>query len=103
MANLKHLSPGKLPEVNVVIEIPQGSRVKYELDDTGVIKVDRILSSAGYPANYGFIPSTLFDDGDPLDVVLISNHALSPIQRSESRCGCPVSASQNWGNPPGGL
>ena len=81
MPNLKTLSPGKrLPEeVTVVIEIPQGSRIKYELDETGVIKVDRILKHpVGYPANYGFIPSTLFDDGDPLDVILISNHSLSP-------------------------
>jgi len=81
MPNLKTLSPGNVPEeVNVVIEIPQGSRIKYELDEeTGVIKVDRILKHpVGYPANYGFIPSTLFDDGDPLDVVLVSNHVLAP-------------------------
>ena len=58
----------------VVIEIPRGSRNKYELDKpTGLLKVDRVLYSAvHYPANYGFIPRTLDDDGDPLDVLVLS-------------------------------
>lgn len=82
MADLNKISAGKdLPaEVNVIIEIPKGSRVKYEVDkEYGVVKVDRILSSAvGYPANYGYVPQTLFDDGDPLDVVIVSNFELAP-------------------------
>ena len=59
--------------VNVVIEIPKGSRVKYELDKpTGLLRVDRMLYSAvHYPANYGFIPRTYCDDKDPLDVLVL--------------------------------
>ena len=55
------------------IEIPKGSKVKYELDkDTGLLKVDRVLFSAvHYPANYGFLPQTYCDDGDPLDVLVL--------------------------------
>ena len=58
-----------------VIEIPKGSKTKYELDkDTGMIALDRILyTSMVYPANYGFIPRTLADDGDPLDVLLLTS------------------------------
>jgi inorganic pyrophosphatase len=58
---------------NAVIEIPRGSKVKYELDKaTGMMFVDRILySSVVYPHNYGFIPQTLCDDNDPLDVLVI--------------------------------
>ena len=54
----------------VVIEIPKGSKVKYELDkDTGMLRLDRILfTSTHYPASYGFIPRTYADDGDPLDL-----------------------------------
>ncbi len=76
------LSPGKKApdQVNVLIEIPQGSNVKYELDkEENVIKVDRILYTAMfYPFNYGFIPGTLEEDGDPLDVLVISNYPLMP-------------------------
>ncbi|MBA2714815.1 MAG: inorganic diphosphatase, partial [Rubrobacteraceae bacterium] len=59
-------------EFTALIEIPKGSRVKYELDkETGLLKVDRILySSVIYPANYGFIPRTLGDDDDPLDLLV---------------------------------
>lgn len=67
----------KAPEVvNVIIEIPRGSQNKYELDkETGLIKLDRVLySPVFYPTEYGLIPRTLSDDGDPLDaLVLISN------------------------------
>ncbi|KAM3411879.1 hypothetical protein ACQJBY_003507 [Aegilops geniculata] len=58
---------------NVVVEITKGSKVKYELDKkTGMIKVDRILySSVVYPHNYGFVPRTLCEDGDPLDVLVL--------------------------------
>ena len=62
------------------IEIPKGSKVKYELDkDTGLLKVDRILFSAvHYPANYGFIPRTFCDDGDPLDVLVLCQEPVTP-------------------------
>ena len=61
--------------VRAFIEIPKGSNVKYELDEkTGVIKVDRILfTSMVYPYNYGFVPGTLGEDGDPLDIMVISS------------------------------
>lgn len=75
--NLSQLGPGKQPPeaVNVIIEIPsQASPVKYEIDkDSGLLAVDRFLSTAMvYPANYGFIPGTLCDDGDPLDVLVVT-------------------------------
>jgi inorganic pyrophosphatase len=62
------------------IEIPKGSKVKYELDkDTGLLKVDRVLFSAvHYPANYGFIPRTFCDDGDPLDVLVLCQEPVVP-------------------------
>ncbi|MCA9417077.1 MAG: inorganic diphosphatase, partial [Candidatus Omnitrophica bacterium] len=60
-------------EIIAIVEIAKGSKVKYELDkDLGMLKVDRILySSVVYPANYGFIPRTLGDDDDPLDVLIL--------------------------------
>ncbi len=66
---------------NAVIEIPRGSKVKYELDKvTGMLKVDRILySSVVYPANYGFIPRTYCDDGDPLDVLVLGSEPVYPL------------------------
>ncbi len=76
------LGPGKeAPRiVNVVIEIPMGSSVKYELDkEAGVIKVDRFLyTSMVYPFNYGFIPGTLEEDGDPVDVLVLSYEPVVP-------------------------
>lgn len=64
-----------------VIEIPKGSKKKYELDkETGFIILDRILhTSTHYPANYGFIPRTYGDDGDPLDVLLLCSESLAPL------------------------
>ena len=64
-----------------VIEIPKGSKVKYELDkETGLLKMDRILyTSTHYPANYGFIPRTFADDGDPLDVLVLCSEPLVPM------------------------
>ncbi|WP_124101164.1 inorganic diphosphatase [Ruminococcus sp. Marseille-P6503] len=64
-----------------VIEIPKGSKVKYELDkETGLLKMDRILyTSTHYPANYGFIPRTFADDGDPLDVLVLCSETLVPM------------------------
>ncbi|MBI3088993.1 MAG: inorganic diphosphatase [Candidatus Colwellbacteria bacterium] len=66
--------------INVLIEIPKGSRNKYELDkESGRIKLDRVLhSSVAYPADYGFIPGTQSDDGDALDVVLITRFPTFP-------------------------
>jgi inorganic pyrophosphatase len=66
---------------NVVIEIPRGSKVKYELDkDTGLCFVDRILfSSVVYPHNYGFVPKTLCEDGDPIDVLVLMQEAVVPM------------------------
>jgi len=80
--DFKKISAGKNPphEVNVLIEIPQGSSVKYELDkESGALMVDRFLyTSMFYPFNYGFIPNTHAEDGDPVDVVLISSLPMNP-------------------------
>lgn len=67
--------------VNSIIEIPKGSRAKYELDiHTGLLKLDRVLFSAFYyPTNYGFIPQTLGDDKDPLDILVLSQIDLDPL------------------------
>lgn len=67
--------------VNGIIEIPKGSRAKYELDkDSGLLKMDRVLySSVYYPANYGFIPKTFCDDGDPLDILILSQIDVVPL------------------------
>ena len=64
-----------------VIEVPAGSKKKYELDKhTGLLRLDRILyTSTHYPANYGFIPRTYADDGDPLDVLVLCTEALDPL------------------------
>jgi inorganic pyrophosphatase len=83
------ITPGeRLPaEFLAVIEIPIGSKVKYELDKpTGLIRVDRILYSAvHYPANYGFIPQTLAEDDDPLDVLVLCQEELTPLTLVEAR------------------
>ncbi len=65
----------------MIVEIPKGSKCKYELDkDAGIIKLDRILyTSTHYPSNYGFIPRTYADDGDPLDVLLLCSESLVPM------------------------
>jgi inorganic pyrophosphatase len=72
------LSPWKSEEkkiVNVFVEIPQGGNIKYELDkESGVVFVDRFVYTAmSYPFNYGFIPGTLAEDGDPLDIIVVSS------------------------------
>ena len=84
MANIWHsISPKRInPEDFIcVIEIPKGSKKKYELDkETGFMMLDRILyTSTHYPANYGFIPRTYGDDGDPLDVLLICAESIEPM------------------------
>ena len=67
--------------INVVIEIPQGSKLKYELDKpTGMLRLDRVLhSSVIYPANYGFIPRTYSPDEDPLDVLVLCSEPVHPL------------------------
>ncbi len=83
------ISPGEgLPqEFSTVIEIPFGSSVKYELDkQSGLIKLDRVLYSAVYyPANYGFIPQTLAEDDDPLDVLVLCQEAVVPLTLMHAR------------------
>ncbi|MEZ5018142.1 MAG: inorganic diphosphatase [Flavipsychrobacter sp.] len=77
-----------VPEtVNAIIEIPKGSRAKYELDkETGMLKLDRVLySSLYYPANYGFIPQTYCDDKDPLDILVLSQITMQPMTLVEAK------------------
>lgn len=76
------------PEVvTSVIEVPKGSKIKYELDKTsGLIKVDRILfSSVHYPSNYGFIPQTLCEDRDPLDILVLGQEPTVPLSLMRAR------------------
>jgi inorganic pyrophosphatase len=83
------ISPGdKLPlEFTAVVEIPLHSSVKYELDkSSGLIKMDRVLHSAVYyPANYGFIPQTLAEDDDPLDVLVLCQESVVPLTLVHAR------------------
>jgi inorganic pyrophosphatase len=77
------ISPGNDSpvHVNAIIEIPKGSKAKYEIDkDSGLLKLDRVLfSSVMYPANYGFIPQTYCDDNDPLDILVICSEDVVPL------------------------
>ncbi len=77
-----NLSAGKNPpeQINVFVEIPQDSSIKYELDkESGVIFVDRFLYTAfSYPFNYGFVPNTKAEDGDPVDVLVASSKSVAP-------------------------
>ena len=68
-------------EVNGIIEIPKNTRAKYELDkDSGMLILDRVIySSMYYPANYGFIPKTYCDDGDPLDILVLTQIVIDPL------------------------
>lgn len=83
------VSTGKNPpgEVNAIIEIPRGSRAKYEIDkESGLIKLDRVIyASMYYPLNYGFIPQTLGDDKDPLDIVVLTQVEVVPLCLIPSR------------------
>src|SRR6185436_6619939 len=83
------VTPGqRLPQdFIVVVEIPTGSSVKYELDkETGLLRLDRILYSAVYyPANYGFIPQTYAEDDDPLDVLVLCQEPLAPLTLVDAR------------------
>jgi inorganic pyrophosphatase len=82
------IAPGAVPpeQITAIVEIPSGSRNKYELDkDTGHFRLDRVLYSAvHYPGDYGFIPRTLHEDGDPLDVLVKINEPTFP--------GCQINA-----------
>lgn len=71
-------APGR---VNALIEIPQGSRAKYEVDkDSGLLKLDRVIySSFHYPVNYGFIPQTLGQDNDPLDILVLCSQPIASL------------------------
>jgi inorganic pyrophosphatase len=89
MTNLwKQLSPGPNPPdlLNVIVEIPKGTRNKYEYDkETGALRLDRVLySSMHYPGDYGLIPQTFYDDGDPLDILVMINEPTFP--------GCVITA-----------
>ena len=82
--NIWHDIDGKRIAENkfeALIEIPKGSKAKYELDkETGLLRLDRVLyTSTVYPANYGFIPRTLADDGAPLDVLVLCNETIYPM------------------------
>jgi inorganic pyrophosphatase len=83
------VTPGEdIPqEFNTIIEIPFGSSVKYELDKaSGLIKLDRVLYSAVYyPANYGFVPQTLAEDDDPLDVLVLCQETVVPLTLIHAR------------------
>ena len=82
MTNLYHIPPGeKAPDiVNAVIEVPFGSTNKVEYDpELGIFRLDRVLySPMHYPGDYGFIPGTYADDGDPVDVVVLMNNPTFP-------------------------
>lgn len=73
--------------INVIIECPRGSKNKYEIDkETGLIKLDRAMkTSQDYPFDYGFVPQTLWEDNDPLDVIVLSTNKLSPGILVEAR------------------
>jgi inorganic pyrophosphatase len=79
--NLWHdIEAGTRDELTVIVEIPKGSKNKYEVDKaTGLIALDRVAHTAqDFPFDYGFVPKTLWDDGDPLDVVLLTTYPLHP-------------------------
>ena len=77
------VAAGRTPPefVNAIIEIPRGSRAKYEIDkESGLLKLDRVIyASMYYPLNYGFIPQTLGEDGDPLDIVVLTQVSVVPL------------------------
>jgi len=74
------IEPGTEEEMHVIIEIPRGSKNKYEIDKkTGLIALDRVLHSAqSYPFDYGFVPQTLWEDGDALDAIVLTTESLYP-------------------------
>ncbi len=86
--NIEKIGYGEGPQkVHALIEIPYGSNIKYELDkESGAIWVDRVMYSAMYyPANYGFVPNTLAADGDPVDILVLTDYAVAPGSVIKSR------------------
>jgi inorganic pyrophosphatase len=77
---LHDITPGTMEKINVIIEIPKGSKNKYEIDKkTGLIALDRVAhTSQDFPFDYGFVPQTHWHDGDPLDVVVLTTYPLFP-------------------------
>ena len=99
MGNIWHdMSEDRITPENFVsvIEIMKGSKKKYELDkECGLLRLDRILyTSTHYPSNYGFIPRTYGDDGDPLDVLVLCSEPIDPMTIVESHIGKPCSVKQ---------
>lgn len=82
-----HYGSNAPEQVNALIEISQGSRAKYEIDKvTGLLKLDRVIySSFHYPVNYGFIPKTLGEDNDPLDILVICSESIQPLCLVEAK------------------
>ncbi len=80
MNYLHEVAPGEETKMNVIIEIPRGSKNKYEIDkETGLIALDRVYhTTQDMPFDYGFVPQTLWDDGDALDVIVLTTHPLHP-------------------------
>ena len=79
--NLLHnIDPGNADVMHAIIEIPRGSKNKYEIDkETGIIALDRAMHTAqDYPVDYGFVPQTLWDDDDALDIAIITTYPLYP-------------------------
>ena len=100
---MKEMSAGSMPpkKMNAIIEVPENGFVKYEIDKaTGLLKVDRILHTpVAYPANYGYFPGTLGDDGDPLDCVVVCHAPLRPGVLIEVRpIGVLLMEDQNGGD-----
>jgi inorganic pyrophosphatase len=88
MLDGKIKQPKEFPEkVHVIIEIPRGSENKYEVDkETGLLKLDRpLFSSIHYPGDYGYIPNTLWEDGDPIDILVLTNHPVYPLTLAKVR------------------
>ena len=86
--NLLHdVSPGTKEKMHVIIEIPRGSNNKYEIDkESGLIKLDRAnYTSAAYPVEYGFVPQTLWEDGDAIDVLVLATYPIPPGILVEAR------------------
>lgn len=78
----------RAPEViHAIVEIPKDSKIKYELDkETGLLKLDRFLySSVHYPGDYGFVPQTLWEDNDPLDIIILTTRPVYPMTLAEVR------------------
>jgi len=93
MTNLWHdIDRKNSQEFNVIIEVPKGSRVKYEVDkESGLICFDRVLySPMHYPCNYGFIPKSLWEDGDPFDVLVMTHEKLVPGTLVKCRAICKL-------------